>query len=114
MSLRDTLKRLLEAAQRFEMKTPKYQRIDSERHGLREAITDAQLVLPVQELPEQKQKTAAPSLQAVPTRTSTQMNNHHCLRLPLRSSVSYDVGVAPIMVAFMAAKTNVRMLRCTV
>jgi len=45
MSLRDTLKRLLEAAQRFEMKTPKYQRIDSERHGLREAITDAQLVL---------------------------------------------------------------------
>jgi hypothetical protein len=42
------------------------------------------------------------------------MNNHHCLRLPLRSSVSYDVGVAPIMVAFMAAKTNVRMLRCTV
>jgi hypothetical protein len=70
MSLRDTLKRLLEAAQRFEMKTPKYQRIDSERHTLREAITDAQLVLSVQELPEQKQQTAAPSLQAVPSRTS--------------------------------------------
>ena len=70
MSLRGTLKRLLEAAQRFEVKTPKYQRIESERQNLREAITDAQLLLSVQELPQEKQKTTSPSLPAVSSRTS--------------------------------------------
>jgi hypothetical protein len=70
MSLRDTLKRLLEAAQQFEVKTPKYRRIESERHTLREAITDAQLVLSVQELPQEKQKTTAPSVGFVHSPTS--------------------------------------------
>lgn len=34
MALRDTLKLLLEAAQRFEVKTPQYKRIESERQAL--------------------------------------------------------------------------------
>jgi hypothetical protein len=70
MTLRETLKRLLEAAQQFEMKTPKYRRVESERQRLREAITGAQLVLSVQELPQEKQKTGASSLRSVPTGTS--------------------------------------------
>ncbi|WP_447983834.1 hypothetical protein [Nitrospira sp. Nam74] len=59
MAFRDTLKTLLEAAERFEGKTPKYRRIESERQALREAITQAQLVLSVQEASkEQKGQTS--------------------------------------------------------
>ena len=47
MMLRETLRRLLEAAQGFEMKTPRYRRIASERQALQDAITQAQLVLSV-------------------------------------------------------------------
>ncbi len=70
MTLRETLTRLLEAAQRFEMKTPKYRRIDSERQALQEAITHAQLVLSVQDAPKEKTKNAGSSLRSVPNRTS--------------------------------------------
>ena len=67
MTLRETLSRLLETAQQFEIKTPKYQRIESERQALRDAITNAQLILSVPEQTKQTQKTA-PSLQSVPRR----------------------------------------------
>lgn len=61
MSLRDTLTRLLEAAERFEGKTPKYRRIESERQALREAITQAQLVLSLEnaEAPKEQKGRAS-------------------------------------------------------
>jgi DNA-binding LytR/AlgR family response regulator len=70
MMLRETLRRLLEAAQRFEVKTPQYRRIASDRQALQEAITQAQLVLSVQDAPKEKAKNAASSLRSVPNRTS--------------------------------------------
>ena len=66
MALRDTLKQLLEAAQRFEVKTPQYKRIESERQALREAMTHAQLVLSVQEPSKEREKTSEKPLHAVP------------------------------------------------
>lgn len=70
MMLRETLRRLLEAAQGFEMKTPRYRRIASERQALQDAITQAQLVLSVEDAPKKKAKDAASSLRSVPNRPS--------------------------------------------
>jgi hypothetical protein len=70
MTLQETLRRLLEAAQGFEMKTPQYRRIECEWQALREAIMHAQLMLSVQELPKPTQKHAGTSLRTVPSRTS--------------------------------------------
>ena len=70
MTLRETLSRLLEAAHRFEAKTPKYRRIESERQALRDVMTDAQLVLSVQEQPKQTPKRARRTLQPVSRSTS--------------------------------------------
>ena len=64
MVLRDTLKQLLEAAQRFEVKTPQYKRIESERQALREAMTHAQLVLSVQESVKMSDKGSERSLRS--------------------------------------------------
>ena len=47
MDLEHTFNRLLRAAKRFEKRAPKYQRIENERQALRDAITDAELVLSV-------------------------------------------------------------------
>jgi hypothetical protein len=44
-----TFRRLLHAAQRFERRAPKYQRVEAERQQLRDAITDAALVLSVED-----------------------------------------------------------------
>jgi len=66
MALRDTLKQLLEAAQRFEVKTPQYKRIESERQALREAMTHAQLVLSVQESVKMSDKGSEGSLRSIP------------------------------------------------
>jgi hypothetical protein len=66
MALRDTLKQLLEAAQRFEVKTPQYKRIESERQALREAMTHAQLVLSVQESVKMSDKGSERSLRSIP------------------------------------------------
>ena len=66
MALYDTLKHLLEAAERFETKTPQYKRIESERQALREAMTHAQLVLSVQEPSKERGKTSGKPLRAVP------------------------------------------------
>jgi hypothetical protein len=49
MTLRDTFRPLLEAAQQFETKTAKYERIESERQGSHDPITDPQFILSVQE-----------------------------------------------------------------
>ena len=76
MTLRETLSRLLEAAQQFQIKTPKYQRIESERQALRDAITDAQLVLSVQE--QTKQTQACPIL-AVGPQAPFLAKWRHCL-----------------------------------
>jgi len=70
MTLHQTLRRLLDAAQRFEMKTPKYRRLESERQALQEAITHAQLVLSVHDVPHVKSKTARRTLRSVPGRVS--------------------------------------------
>lgn len=66
MALYDTLKHLLEAAERFETKTPQYKRIESERRALREAMTHAQLVLSVQEPSRERERTSEKPLRAVP------------------------------------------------
>ncbi|HKN87613.1 MAG TPA: hypothetical protein VJV04_12190 [Nitrospiraceae bacterium] len=68
MTLRETLRRLTDTAQRFEMKTPKYRRLEAERQALQEAITDAQLVLSVHDLPKEKSKNAGRALRSVPGR----------------------------------------------
>ncbi|HZS11124.1 MAG TPA: hypothetical protein VFA38_02670 [Nitrospirales bacterium] len=47
MDLEHTFSRLLRAAKHFEKRAPKYQRIERERQALRDAITDAELVLSV-------------------------------------------------------------------
>jgi hypothetical protein len=70
MMPRDILKQLLEVAQRFEMKTPKYKRIEPERQALRETITQAQLVLSVQEPVQEKETSPERSLRSVPRRSS--------------------------------------------
>ena len=49
MDLEHTFSRLLRAAKHFEKRAPKYQRIENERQALRDAITDAELVLSVAE-----------------------------------------------------------------
>jgi hypothetical protein len=66
MTLRDTLKQLLEAAQRFERKTPQYKRIEVERQALRETMTQAQLILSVPEPAQEKEKSAGRLLRSVP------------------------------------------------
>ena len=70
MTLHQTLRRLLDAAQRFEMKTPKYRRLESERQALQEAITQAQLVLSVHDVSQEKSKTAGRALRSLPGRAS--------------------------------------------
>lgn len=70
MTLHETLKRLIDTARRFEMKTPKYRRLESERQALQEAITDAQLVLSVHEVSTGKSKSAGRALRSMPSRTS--------------------------------------------
>ena len=47
LDLEHTFTRLLRAAKQFEKRAPKYQRIERERQALRDAITDAELVLSV-------------------------------------------------------------------
>ena len=66
MTLRESFKHSLEAAERFELKTPQYKRIESERQALREAMTHAQLVLSVQEPSKERGKTSGKPLRAVP------------------------------------------------
>lgn len=68
MTLREALRRLLETAQRFEMKSPKYRRVESERQALQDAMTYAQLVLSVQESPQEKQKSAGSAVRPAPGR----------------------------------------------
>lgn len=70
MTLHETLRRLMDTAQRFERKTPKYRRLASERQALQEAITDAQLVLSVHDVPRGKSKSAGRALRSIPSRTS--------------------------------------------
>ena len=74
MALRDTLYELLEAAQRFEIKTPQYKRIESERQALREAMTHAQLILSVQDSLKGSDKGSATSLRSLPGGRSGQGN----------------------------------------
>jgi len=69
MTLHETLRRLMDTAQQFEMKTPKYRRLESERQALQDAIMDAQLVLSVHEAPAGKSKSAGRALRSVPGRT---------------------------------------------
>ena len=66
MTLRNTLKQLLEAAQRFESKTPQYKRIEVERQALRETMTQAQLILSVPESAHEKEKSVGRLLGPVP------------------------------------------------
>ena len=69
MTLHETLRRLMDTAQRFEMKTPKYRRLESERRALQDAIMDAQLLLSVH-ASTGKSKGAGRALRSVPGRTS--------------------------------------------
>lgn len=70
MMLRETLRRLLDAARQFEMKTPKYRRIAAERQALDDAITDAQLVLSVGDVPNEQSKNPGRPIRSVPGGTS--------------------------------------------
>jgi hypothetical protein len=65
MTLSHALKELLQAAQRFEIKTPQYKRIESERQALREAMTHAQLVLSVQDSVGTNDKNSEMSLPSI-------------------------------------------------
>jgi hypothetical protein len=59
MTLRQTLQALLTAAENFEAKAARHRRIESERQALREAITQAQLVL---SLADKEETGSAPIL----------------------------------------------------
>lgn len=65
MTLHDTLRQLLDAAQQFETKTPQYKRIESERQALREAMTHAQLRLSVPESPKESDKATKKGLRSL-------------------------------------------------
>ena len=55
LDLRQAFRRLFQAAQRFEQRAPKYQKLEAERQELRDALTNAALLLSL----EGDQTTAA-------------------------------------------------------
>ena len=45
LDARQAFRRLFKAAQKFEQRVPKYQKLEADREELRDALTDAALVL---------------------------------------------------------------------
>ena len=93
MTLREALsRRLLEAAHRFEANTPKCRRIESERQALRDVMTDAQLVLSVQEHAETNTKAGGtPVTAGIPfnVQQNRSMTSRHRIHLSFNCPVMF-------------------------